>query len=172
MLEQEPAGGALGDAALGPAREDGGGDDARHADKQAVVLLQRRRVGRLDLQLRVRGEQARELDRVEEVGLEDVLGAGAGLADGEDEGQLGTPKELQFGVFCFVVSVMYPSSRGAGPRLDLLVYTTSSHSCSTVLRESTKMPTKFSLFRPSTTYVSFSIVPTLTKALNKMRAAV
>lgn len=39
VICQEAAGRALGDIALGPAGEDGGADDARHAKQQGVVFF-------------------------------------------------------------------------------------------------------------------------------------
>lgn len=89
MLREEPAGRALRDAALRAPGQDRGADGAGHAHQQRVVPLE---PGRVLEELRVRAKQARLLDRREQVRLQGVLGAVAGLADGQEQGEPRVPE--------------------------------------------------------------------------------
>lgn len=111
VVGQETAGGdERGDALWAPG-EHRGGDEARHAHQEGVVPLERARGGSRivaaaargsEVEVRVRREQARELDGAEQVVLDHMLGARAGLAEGLEERELGAPEELRVGIVCAV----------------------------------------------------------------------
>lgn len=76
----------LGDV-VAAAAEEGSPNDAGNLGEEVVVLLEGGRVLGVGLEFGVGGEEARELDGAEEVGVDDVFGAGAGLGELEEEGE-------------------------------------------------------------------------------------
>lgn len=78
----------LGDV-VAAAAEEGSPNDAGNLGEEVVVLLEGGRVLGVGLEFWVGGEEARELDGAEEVGVDDVFGAGAGLGELEEEGEEG-----------------------------------------------------------------------------------
>lgn len=75
----------LGDV-VAPAAEEGSANNASNLGEEVVVLLEGGGVLGVSLEFGVGGEEARELDGAEEVGVDDVFGAGAGLGELEEEG--------------------------------------------------------------------------------------
>lgn len=89
VVGEEATGGDERGDALGPPGEHRGADEACHAHQEGVVPLERAGEGGIaaaargsEVEVRVRREQARQLHRAEQVVLDHVLGARAGLAEG------------------------------------------------------------------------------------------
>lgn len=95
MLSEELA--SLNDIVTATADESGA-NDADDLGEEIVMLLERARVGPVVLQLGIRGEEAGDVERAEEVGVENVLCAGAGLGEFEEEGKTGVLVVLLIGV--------------------------------------------------------------------------
>ena len=93
----------LGDV-VAAAAEEGGSDNASNLGEEVVVLLEGGRVLGVGLEFWVGGEEARELDGAEEVGVDDVFGTGAGLGELEEEGEEGVEVVLLFFGACGGVS--------------------------------------------------------------------
>lgn len=69
--------------------EEGGANDTNDFCQEIIVLLQGTRVLHITLQLRVGREETASVNRAEEVGIEDVFGAVAGLGHLEEQRKTG-----------------------------------------------------------------------------------
>lgn len=197
MLAQEPTGRSLSRTALRAAREYRRANNAGDAEKQGVELLKGQRLALiwwvneistwmypwvagieayLAYQYQDQGQFGTSL--IAQSHGRDCSGSHILLPRGFDKA-----KEAPRAWRSRAVPVQYYLQRSdqlhdmwetqrQGNCLDLPAWMASNHSLNTDLRESTSTPMKLSLFRVSTTYASFSTMPTLSKAPKNIRDAV